>query len=200
MKKIEDVQLGKRIRDIRNSLGWDQKKFSEQINSTVSALSNWENGRNKPKDNTLKKIAELGGILEEHLLYASLEEYTHAFIKNYYINNENFTSSLKAELSDDVIYQVLRNPTYHGMYAAGEFDLLNSSIQSEITRTLNRFINHHGFSNDGVINFSLSGINDIKNELKLYLEKGIDQELYKEIDAAFSNTYTQIHSLRNKYK
>ena len=72
MKKIGDVLLGARIRKIRNDMGYDQKQFSEKIGSTVSALSNWENGRNKPKDNTLNKIAELAGIPVNELLFVCL--------------------------------------------------------------------------------------------------------------------------------
>ena len=58
MKKKEDIILGKRIKDIRINLNYDQKRFAKEIGATVSALSNWENGRNKPWKNylTLQKL------------------------------------------------------------------------------------------------------------------------------------------------
>lgn len=66
-KKEEDVLLGKRIKEIRVNLKQDQKTFSEKIGSTVSALSNWENGRNKPNDIMLAEIAKQGNTTVEKL-------------------------------------------------------------------------------------------------------------------------------------
>lgn len=68
-KKPEDIRLGQRIKDIRRSLELDQKSFADKIKSTVSALSNWENGRNKPNDLMLKRISDLGNISINELLY-----------------------------------------------------------------------------------------------------------------------------------
>ena len=60
MKKKEDIILGKRIKDIRINLNYDQKRFAKEIGATVSALSNWENGRNKPNMEKLSNIAKIG--------------------------------------------------------------------------------------------------------------------------------------------
>ena len=60
MKKMEDILIGNRIKNIRISLEMDQKDFSNLIGSKVSALSNWENGRNKPNMEKLTKIANIG--------------------------------------------------------------------------------------------------------------------------------------------
>ena len=73
-KKQEDILLGKRIKHIRVSLNMDQKTFSEKIGSTVSALSNWENGRNKPNDIMLNAIANSANISVDELLSPSLED------------------------------------------------------------------------------------------------------------------------------
>lgn len=67
MKKKEDINIGKRIKDIRSKLGLNQKEFSDKIGSRVSALSNWENGRNKPNDIMQQRIAKLAGITVEEL-------------------------------------------------------------------------------------------------------------------------------------
>lgn len=201
--EIDNKAVGNRIKSIRKQKGLTTKDFGKFISGASDSLvSRWERGVNLPNNARLKMIAKFGEISVNELLYGSLEEYTHSFLRERFRNTETpkLGDQIEMQIIKEVVYQVLRNPTYNGMYAAQEFDLLNSSLQSEINRALNRFINHHGFSNDGVINYSLSGINDIKNELKLYLEKGINEELYKEIDTAFSDAYTKIHLLRNKYK
>lgn len=100
MKKQEDIIIGNRIRKIRTSLQMDQKQFSEIINTTVSALSNWENGRNKPNMEKLKRIAQLADISVEELLYGTIfrqrfNEYWTQLINNkeYCINNVVDTSN-----------------------------------------------------------------------------------------------------------
>lgn len=74
MKKMEDIVLGHRIKNLRISLGMNQKQFSDSLKTKVSTLSNWENGRNKPNMEKLSKIAELANISIEELLYGTNEE------------------------------------------------------------------------------------------------------------------------------
>lgn len=74
MKKQEDILLGKRIKAIRSELKLDQSQFSELIGSSVSALSNWENGRNKPNDVMLHAIASIGDISVDELLLGDENE------------------------------------------------------------------------------------------------------------------------------
>ncbi|MGH1803398.1 helix-turn-helix domain-containing protein [Enterococcus gallinarum] len=68
MKKKEDILIGQRIKDIRSNLNMDQKTFANKIEATVSALSNWENGRNKPNDIMLRRIAKIGNVSLIYLL------------------------------------------------------------------------------------------------------------------------------------
>lgn len=70
-KKEEDIEIGNRIRRIRNELNMDQKDFAKKIGATVSALSNWENGRNKPKMNIVNSIAEMSNTDPYEILYGN---------------------------------------------------------------------------------------------------------------------------------
>lgn len=74
MKKKEDIILGKRIKDIRINLNYDQKRFAKEIGATVSALSNWENGRNKPNMEKLSNIAKIGDTSVKELLRSHLDK------------------------------------------------------------------------------------------------------------------------------
>lgn len=65
---IDKHKVGKRIQAIRFAKGMDQKQFSDIIHATVSALSNWENGKNLPNKERLKNIADLAGITVQKLL------------------------------------------------------------------------------------------------------------------------------------
>jgi XRE family transcriptional regulator len=91
MKKKEDIILGKRIKDIRIKLNYDQKRFAKEIGATVSALSNWENGRNKPNMEKLSNIAKTGDMTVEELLYGDvISSYFNEHWKNL-IENEDIS-------------------------------------------------------------------------------------------------------------
>ena len=75
MEKANPVEVGHRIRQIRLSLNKTQKEFGETVGFAVdgakSAVSNWELGKNKPNAKRLNKVAELGGMSINQLLYGS---------------------------------------------------------------------------------------------------------------------------------
>ncbi|WP_347298407.1 helix-turn-helix transcriptional regulator [Dolosigranulum savutiense] len=85
MKKEQDIKIGQRIKHIRSELGLNQKEFANKIDATVSALSNWENGRNKPNDIMLNNISKLGNITVDELLHG--EKYTPERIQQMHEKN-----------------------------------------------------------------------------------------------------------------
>ena len=85
--KDEDFKLGQRIKSIRlgdnkSNKKYKQKEFAEMINATVQALSNWENGRNKPNDFRLQAIADFAGISVNELLYGEPKAYLDNLLWN----------------------------------------------------------------------------------------------------------------------
>ena len=63
------VDIGNRIKAIRQSRGENQTEFAKKIKATLPAVSNWETGRNIPNNKRLKAIADIGGITVDELLY-----------------------------------------------------------------------------------------------------------------------------------
>lgn len=89
-KKDEDIEVGKRIRDIRLSYQMNQKEFAKKIGTTVSALSNWENGRNQPKMDSAASIAKLGAISVEELYYGEFRDYVRSVLTKELLKKEDF--------------------------------------------------------------------------------------------------------------
>lgn len=67
------VDIGNRIKAIRQSRGENQTEFAKKIKATLPAVSNWETGRNIPNNKRLKAIADIGGMTVEELLYGDKE-------------------------------------------------------------------------------------------------------------------------------
>ena len=68
--ETQNKEIGKRIKNIRISLGKDLNSFGKMLNQPASAslVSRWERGVNKPNNNRLQSISEIGHISVDYLL------------------------------------------------------------------------------------------------------------------------------------
>lgn len=66
--------VGQRIKNIRMQLGMNQEEFAKATNSTIPAVSNWENARNLPNKARQKEIAILGNTTVNELLHGNIDE------------------------------------------------------------------------------------------------------------------------------
>lgn len=66
-KRLERVdimtnsRLGQRVKAIRSELNLSQKELAEKIGTTISAVSNWECGRNNPNSVMVQRLDKLAG-------------------------------------------------------------------------------------------------------------------------------------------
>ncbi|HCU0844587.1 TPA: helix-turn-helix transcriptional regulator, partial [Staphylococcus aureus] len=115
MRSQESV--GAIIKQIRIANGLDQYNFAKRIKSTVSALSNWENGRNYPKDDYLIRISKEFNINTDYIMYETSERVLKAVEK------------LKRETEIDPKYKHLNN------------EKAKISIINNVTKELDDFSN-----------------------------------------------------------
>lgn len=69
MEKIDKKAVGARIRAIREDIGMTMVEFGEWLETTQSAVSNWERGENLPNKYRIKRIATIGKISVQDLLH-----------------------------------------------------------------------------------------------------------------------------------
>lgn len=69
MEKIDKKAVGARIRAIRENVGMTMVEFGEWLETTQSAVSNWERGENLPNKYRIKRIATIGKISVQDLLH-----------------------------------------------------------------------------------------------------------------------------------
>lgn len=60
--------FGKRLKELRLESGLTQKRLAEILNTTNSAVCDWERGRTQPDLQTLTKIAVLFGVSTDYLV------------------------------------------------------------------------------------------------------------------------------------
>ena len=80
-KRLERVDimtnntLGQRVKAIRSELNLSQKELAEKIGTTISAVSNWECGRNNPNSVMVQRLDKLAGgyYLSPHTIRQVIE-------------------------------------------------------------------------------------------------------------------------------
>lgn len=61
MKKIEAVNIGENIKNIRIQKGFDQKQIAGMLNVSPKTISSWECGRTEPNMDTTVKLCDIFG-------------------------------------------------------------------------------------------------------------------------------------------
>lgn len=93
-------KVGERIREIRTKLGYSMDEFGRLLgDSPRSSVNNWEKGVSIPKKDKLEKIALLGNIMPDQVLYGRADEYLYDLIE----------SNLGVKLSDDILYAIFES-------------------------------------------------------------------------------------------
>ena len=83
--KPDAIEVGIRIKKIRTDLGYSMSQFGELISdSPKTTVNNWERGINLPKEDKLKKIALLGKVTTNELLYGTSEEFISTIIVEHF--------------------------------------------------------------------------------------------------------------------
>lgn len=74
--------MGQRIRAIRKAKGLSMEDFGKLFDPPASkgVVSNWENNYNKPNNERVKKISEIGNISVEELEHGRKKDYIRPFV------------------------------------------------------------------------------------------------------------------------
>lgn len=107
--KINLKEVGKRIKSIRQARGFSQEEFGEKIiNANKSLVSRWENGKNLPNNERLKKISNLSGFTVEHILHG--ENYSdnveiYDYLKDEYKTHTNFHKNILGSFLNEYAFE-----------------------------------------------------------------------------------------------
>lgn len=72
---LNKKEIANRIKSIRLTLGLTMEEFGKKLDTSKGAVNNWEKEKSLPNNERLKRIAELGNISVNELLYGSLDSY-----------------------------------------------------------------------------------------------------------------------------
>lgn len=96
----ENIDIGERLRGIRESMKMTREEFSEKIDITDSFLGQIERGERALSVKTLRKVVRYTGISADYLLFGSNNN-------NSTIQKINNILSSNSETTSDFIYHII---------------------------------------------------------------------------------------------
>lgn len=96
----EDIDIGERLRGVRESMHMTREKFSEKIDITDSFLGQIERGERALSAKTLKKVVKYTGISADYLLFGK-------DTNNETIQKINNILTVNSETTSDFIYHIV---------------------------------------------------------------------------------------------
>ena len=96
----DDINIGERLRAIRENMHMTREEFSEKIDITDSFLGQIERGERSLSVKTLKKVVKYTGVSADYLLFGKNS-------KNDVLNKINNILELNSETTSDFIYHIV---------------------------------------------------------------------------------------------
>ena len=96
----EDIDIGERLRSLRESMRMTREEFSEKIDITDSFLGQIERGERSLSVKTLKKVVRYTGISADYLLFGK-------DTNNETIQKINNILAVNSETTSDFIYHIV---------------------------------------------------------------------------------------------
>ena len=96
----EDIDIGERLRGIRENMHMTREQFSEKIDITDSFLGQIERGERSLSVKTLKKVVKYAGVSADYLLFGNQNN-------NEVIQKINNILTLNSDITSDFIYHIV---------------------------------------------------------------------------------------------
>ncbi|MBU8568736.1 helix-turn-helix domain-containing protein [Virgibacillus pantothenticus] len=105
--------FSERLIDLRVEAGYSQKEIAAMLNMTASAYGYYEQGKNEPSINTLKKIATIYNVSTDYLV-GTIDTPTHQinfFITEHFSLTESELTVVKQMKEKQLLAEMEDNPT-----------------------------------------------------------------------------------------
>ncbi|MEV2911272.1 helix-turn-helix transcriptional regulator [Paenibacillus larvae] len=139
--KPDKKEVGQRIKEIREKLGYSMHEFGKLISdSPRSSVNSWEKGVSIPKRDKLGKIAVLGNTTPDKILYGDFQSYVHDLLYTSLDmrlskrQEELIVKILKSEnlnFGDDVAILKAVNHVFENIEPENEYDFLENKLAIE---------------------------------------------------------------------
>lgn len=178
---INKKDVGARIKSIRSSRGMTLEEFGKIFGASKGNAATWEKGSSLPNNERLLKIAEIGGISVDELLYGDKRLYIKNVIKadlerDVYNSWRDYIDKYKDVIINNVIEDLENSSAIHNL----TYDELNnyaiSGTQAYILAALK--------DTEDMLVFLTGELNRLQSRVKIYIGEAQKEKQLKvnEID------------------
>lgn len=197
MDDINKLLVGKRIRDIRLSLGLSMEEFGNRLDTSKGAVNNWEKGKNLPNISRLKKIASFKNQSINQLLYGDF----NCYVKHLIINIAKDKYDWDISDDPDFINHIFnRMEPFEDSFKMHNFELSEEELWEENSDVFERILlQPWEWNTEGIIQYSSIRLFELKNELKEIVDNSIDMyedDVRKDIEKTIENIENIISKAR----
>ena len=193
------------------------EELGARLKTSKASVNNWEKGVNLPNKQRLKKIAELGGISVNELLYGDMKnfissyfdkkifEYKEKYEDSFYrsmLNDSEYIKSVK----DDFLYKVQFYELNHA-----DTEALNKLIDESIYAVMRG----EEYTNEGAFALAKNRLHDTlqqleeffhevvredgKNRITPNIKNGLDPVIFEKLKLIFNHAENEVSSAKDSY-
>ena len=204
--------MGRSIKNIRITNGLTMEELGARLKTSKASVNNWEKGVNLPNKQRLKKIAELGGISVDELLYGDMYyfdkkifEYKEKYEDSFYgsmLNDSEYIKSVK----DDFLYKVQFYELNHA-----DTEALNKLIDESVYAVMRG----EEYTNEGAFALAKNRLHDTvqqleeffhevireegKNRITPNIKNGLDPVILENLKLIFNHAENEVSSAKKSY-
>ena len=209
--------MGRSIKNIRITNGLTMEELGARLKTSKASVNNWEKGVNLPNKQRLKKIAELGGITVNELLYGDMKN----FISSYFDeriseNQEKAKGSFYGSMLNDSEY--IQSVKKDFLYKVQFYELNHAD-----TEALNKLIDEYiyavmrgeEYTNEGACALAKNRLHDTvqqleeffhevvredgKNRITPNIKNGLDPVILENLKLIFNHAENEVSAAKKSY-
>lgn len=218
MNNINKKAVGHRIKTIRTQKGLTMKEFGKLIEEAAQSLvTRWENGTSIPNNERLKKIADLGGISVNELLYGDMKNFTSSYFDERISENQEKAkgSFYGSMLNDSEYIQSVKEDFLHKVqfYDLNHAD--TEALNKLIDESIYAVMRGEEYTNEGAFALAKNRLHDTvqqleeffhevireegKNRITPNIKNGLDPVIFERLKLIFNHAENEVSAAKDSY-
>ena len=209
--------VGRSIKNIRITNGLTMEELGARLKTSKASVNNWEKGVNLPNKQRLKKIAELGGITVNELLYGDMKN----FISSYFDeriseNQEKAKGSFYGSMLNDSEY--IQSVKKDFLYKVQFYELNHAdteALNKLIDESIYAVMRGEEYTNEGAFALAKNRLHDTvqqleeffhevvredgKNRITPNIKNGLDPVILENLKLIFNHAENEVSAAKKSY-
>ena len=209
--------MGRSIKNIRITNGLTMEELGARLKTSKASVNNWEKGVNLPNKQRLKKIAELGGITVNELLYGDMKN----FISSYFDeriseNQEKAKGSFYGSMLNDSEY--IQSVKKDFLYKVQFYELNHAdteALNKLIDESIYAVMRGEEYTNEGAFALAKNRLHDTVQQLEEFfhevvreggknriipnIKNGLDPVILENLKLIFNHAENEVSAAKKSY-